>query len=122
MYWQELIAVLLGGALGASSRFLLSTLVQFLPISSEFPLGICIVNLLGCFAIGILAARLVAPDFWRAFIFIGFLGGFTTFSSFIMDTLKLLQAGNWQFAAYYVLISVVGGLLLAALGFYLFRL
>lgn len=117
---EEIIAVLIGGALGSLLRFLLSTAVnQLLP--RNFPWGILFVNILGSFTIGLLAGVLVGRfelnAFWRAGIFIVLLGGFTTFSSFSLDTVSLIQAGSFATAAMNIFASIIFCLLATALGF-----
>lgn len=122
---EEVIGVILGGAIGSLSRFLLSRWVNtFLP--KNFPWGIFVVNILGCFVLGILAAvllnRQVLTPFWRAGIFLGLLGGFTTFSSFSLDALTLWISGVYWTAGFYVLGSVVLCLLATALGMWLVKI
>ncbi len=77
-------------------------------------------NLLGCFLLGGIGQyalqHLWIPPEWRLAITIGFFGAFTTFSSFGWETIHMLQDGEWAGAAIYVAVSVVGGLLLVALG------
>src|SRR5512134_1500961 len=89
--------VALGGALGSVSRYLLGTWTQALSKSIDFPYGTLIVNLIGCLLIGFLSqlaeARGAFTSESRSFIFIGILGGFTTFSSFGNDTINLLRDG-----------------------------
>ncbi|NJS39136.1 MAG: CrcB family protein [Rhodobacteraceae bacterium] len=80
------------------------------------PLGVLVVNILGSFAIGVLFATLGARDGWQLFLMTGVLGGFTTFSAFSLDTLKLLQAGQTLQAAAYVGGSVALSLAAVALG------
>lgn len=121
---SEIIAVLIGGALGSLLRFLLSTGVnQVLPKS--FPWGVLFVNVLGSFAIGllvgILTGRFELTPFWRAGIFIGLLGGFTTFSSFSLDTVSLLQTGSYIIAATNIVASLLFCLLATAFGLLLAR-
>jgi fluoride exporter len=112
----------LGGALGSMLRFGLGSFID----SSQktiFPWGTIVVNITGCFVIGFIATisstegRWMIPSLGRAFIMIGILGGYTTFSSFSLQTLTLAQAGQWGGAAANVLISVVlclGGVWLGA--------
>lgn len=94
--------VALGGALGSAARYLLSTFVhRFVP--PEFPYGTFVVNVAGCFAAGMLIARfeehtLPSPA-TRAFLFVGILGGFTTFSAFAADTFALARASQPILAA-----------------------
>ena len=108
-----------GGALGAMSRYGLSVIIGRLwPIS--FPLATLLINIIGSLAMGLfvgLMARLLPA--WQAdarlFVAVGILGGFTTFSSFSLDAIVLLQRGElWQATAY-VLLSVV----LCLIGLYL---
>jgi len=104
-------AVGLGGGLGAVSRMALSRLVD--SRCETFPLGTLIVNVSGCLLMGILHAlsqpegRLVIDPVWRQFLFIGILGGYTTFSSFSVQTLSLAQDGEWIYAALNILLSFV---------------
>src|SRR5215204_6055858 len=92
----ELLVIAIGGALGAVARYLSSrTLHYYLGIN--FPYGTLFVNVLGCFLAGLLIIILLertnlAPA-WRGFLVIGFLGAFTTFSSFSYETLALFEAG-----------------------------
>lgn len=100
-----------GGALGAMARFGLSGLVGRLwPLS--FPLATLLVNIVGSVLMGVLIgllARFMPPQqaALRLFLAVGVLGGFTTFSSFSLDTIVLLERGAWLQAGLYVLISVV---------------
>lgn len=93
------IAIAAGGALGALTRHAVNHVIHQRQLSATFPAGIFIVNIAGSFAIGLLAGllagnRLGLSETARAFIVIGFLGGFTTFSSFSLDTLALARAGH----------------------------
>lgn len=115
------ISLAAGGALGTIFRFvLINTTVQFFR-SPFFPWGTLIVNLSGSLIIGILAglneSDLLNPGI-RTFLFIGLLGGFTTFSSFSLETLQLLRQSQLSYAILYVLSSTLLGLGLAALGFF----
>jgi CrcB protein len=108
-----------GGALGAMARLGLATLVGRLwPMG--FPLATLLINVIGSAAMGIfigLMARFLPP--WqneaRLFIAVGILGGFTTFSTFSLDTIALIERGDWLLAGAYVLLSVV----LCLIGLYL---
>lgn len=112
--------VAIGGALGSASRYLLGTWTQSLSKSIDFPYGTLTVNLIGCFVIGFLSqlaeARGVFNSESRAFVFIGILGGFTTFSSFGNDTLNLLRDGETFNALANIGANVIVGLLLVWLG------
>ncbi len=117
---KEILAIALGGALGSVLRFLLSGWVQGRTQTSFFPWGILTVNLIGCFIIGILFGltmeRLVTDPILRSGLFIGLLGGFTTFSSFTLDTITLFHSGALGTATIYILASVLVGILATTLG------
>ena len=114
-----------GGAFGSVLRFLTSSWVV-----AQWPrhyyLATFAVNLVGCFLIGFLSAyfllRSDLPLVLRTGLTVGVLGGLTTFSSFSLEVLRLLEAGQFGVAAGYLLSSVVGGLLAAWLGMSLARL
>ena len=105
----ELGAIAAGGALGAMMRFWVSGGV-YAWLGRDFPYGTLSVNLIGSFFIGIafilLTERLTLGSEVRAFILIGFLGAFTTFSTFSLETLMLLQEGLLIKAAGNILLSV----------------
>lgn len=88
-----------GGALGAMARHALNHVIHQRAIASTFPLGILAVNVLGSVAIGVLAGLLTSGRMHlgypgRTFVIVGLLGGFTTFSSFSLDTLALVHNGH----------------------------
>lgn len=112
----QLFWILLGGAIGTGCRFGVNQLVALLlGQPSRFPYATFIVNLTGSFAIGLLAelfaARWRAAEVWRAALLVGVLGGYTTFSSFSLETLTLIRNNQWALAMVYALGSVVAGLL-----------
>ena len=113
---KTMIFVALGGAMGASLRYLVGLAVAF-------PLGTLCVNVLGSFAIGLLWAGFAQREipYLLPFLMTGVLGGFTTFSAFSLDTLRLLQDGRILGAGFYVLASVVLSLLACFLGLWLLR-
>jgi fluoride exporter len=110
----------IGGALGSVARYLVSGWVQALTRSVNFPFGTLTVNVVGCFVIGFLAqlaeARGVFTSEARAFIFIGILGGFTTFSSFGNETYNLVHGGELMSALVNVGANVILGLLAVWVG------
>ena len=116
----NIIFVGLGGALGSIARYLVSTWVQTAAKNINFPFGTLTVNLVGCFVIGFLAqlaeARGIFTSESRAFVFIGILGGFTTFSSFGNETLNLARGGEFWNALANIGQNVVIGLLAVWLG------
>jgi fluoride exporter len=111
--------LLLFGALGTLARYGLQGLVQHRS-GSSFPMGTLVVNLLGCLLLGGVTeyalAHITVPPEWRIGITVGFLGAFTTFSSFSWETVQLLRDGEWARAGLYVATSVVGGILAVVLG------
>ena len=117
---MNILFVAFGGALGSVSRYLLGTWVQSVSKSIDFPFGTLIVNLIGCFVIGFLSqlaeARGVFTSESRALVFVGILGGFTTFSSFGNDTINLLRDGETFNALANVGANVILGLVLVWLG------
>lgn len=120
-----IILVGIGGGIGAICRFLVSQASA--SISTQIPIGIFICNVVGSLAIGMISAFLIKNSiideyvsiYVRTFFVTGFLGGFTTFSSFSLDTLNLLQRGEFAIAIGYAIASVVISLIAVALGFYI---
>jgi CrcB protein len=111
---QTLPLIALGGAIGSVLRYLMVAAVGA-------PWGTALVNVLGSFAIGVLFVLLDARTGWQLFLMTGLLGGFTTFSAFSLDTLKLIEAGQPLQAALYGLGSVTLSLIAVALGVALAR-
>jgi fluoride exporter len=104
--------VMIGGAIGSAARFWGSVVIAQ-RFGETFPWGTLIVNVIGCFVIG-LFNTLTGPDGrWflpiaaRQFVMIGLCGGFTTFSAFSLQTLSLIQNGEWLHAGNNVLLSVL---------------
>ena len=116
---MNLLIIALGGALGAVSRFLLGNGVSR-ALGSALPYGTFVINIVGCFAMGLLMTIIVdremLPAAWRLFLCVGFLGGFTTFSSFGYEALMLLTEGRLLAVLAYVGGSGVLGLVAAAAG------
>lgn len=116
---RNLILVGVGGFLGSVFRYLVTILLarQF---TTSFPLGTLTVNIVGCFLIGILFAlsekgNLLTPE-WRIFLTTGFCGGFTTFSTFSYESIRLLQDGEMLYLSLNVIVSVVIGFASTYLG------
>lgn len=116
---KTLLVIFLGGGLGATMRHGFATFIYTIS-GPHFPFGIMTVNILGSFVMGLLLSIIshfwTAPLLWRSFLFIGILGGFTTFSSFTADTILLIERGDWPLALVYVLCSVILSLLFLVLG------
>ena len=115
------LALAVGGALGSVARHGLNQLVHARLLSTAFPVGTLLVNLCGCLVIGLLAGLLAAGRMafnphWQAFVFVGLLGGFTTFSAFGLDTFVLARTQPSQ-AAVNVAVQVIGGLLAVWFGY-----
>jgi CrcB protein len=110
----------LGGFIGSALRYLVGGWAQSLSKSLGFPYGTLTVNLIGCFVIGFLGelaeGRGMFASETRLLVFIGLLGGFTTFSSFGNDTLNLARSGQMINALTNIVVNVVFGLLLVWLG------
>lgn len=121
---MDYVWVALGGGLGASARYGLTGWLtnRFGP---GFPIGTFVVNVTGSLLIGViltlLTEQLVADPLWRRLVVIGFLGGYTTFSSFTYETFALAEQGAWGRAGLYVLGSNVLGLLACVAGVALVR-
>lgn len=109
-----------GSALGGTLRYALSRLT--LDSSTSFPWGTILINVLGCFVMGFFGTftfpgnRFEVPENIRLFVMVGLCGGFTTFSSFSLQTFDLLRTGEWSRALVNVALSVVLCLGAVALG------
>ncbi|HUR40868.1 MAG TPA: fluoride efflux transporter CrcB [Verrucomicrobiae bacterium] len=118
---NALALVAVGGAIGSVARYLLSSVVLERTLEWKFPLGTFLVNVAGCFAVGLLGALVVKHDLFsanaRVFLFSGIAGGFTTFSAFGLETFYLLRRGEALVAGSYVLASVVVGMVVLWVGF-----
>ena len=107
--FMTLTQVALGGAIGAVLRYLTG-------LALAFPFGTLAVNIVGSFLIGVLWVALADRGPWAPLLITGILGGFTTFSAFSLDTLRLVDAGRAPMAALYVLASVTLSLGACAFG------
>ncbi len=110
---------MIGGGSGAVLRYLASELTsKYFP--KNFPLATLLVNLAGCFVMGILMGLFLKNNVTNAdaklLLVTGFCGGFTTFSAFAYENLRLIQANNWSVAIIYTLISICAGLVFVWLG------
>ena len=116
MQWFLLVVA---GALGTVARYALSGIIYGV-FGSRFPFGTVIVNLLGCFFTGFLVSIsetkfLLTPNM-RTFLLIGFLGAFTTFSAFMLETADLIKEGHAWLAFWNIFVSLVIGFLIFRLG------
>lgn len=116
---MELISIAVGGALGAVCRYLLGNGITR-TVNSTLPWGTFVINIAGCFFMGVLMTLIVErgllPAAWRLFLCVGLLGGFTTFSSFSYEGLTLLLQGNLAGALAYIGGSTCLGLVAAGVG------
>jgi len=107
---SNLLAIAIGGSLGAIMRYLTSTSVHSL-FGTDFPYGTLTVNVVGSLLMGfvsiLLLERFMLAEFWRPIIIIGFLGAFTTFSTFSMETFNLIEAGEMAKAFINIFINVL---------------
>ena len=122
---MQLMLIGMGGFLGSIGRYLLSGAVYRIFQNNSFPSGTAVVNILGCFVIGIGSAlvdqrQLLSPE-TRLFFLIGLLGGFTTFSTFGYETMALMRDGQLLSAGANVLIQVIVGLAAVFFGYGLTR-
>jgi CrcB protein len=114
--------IAIGSALGGVARYWCSGVAARL-IGETFPWGTIIVNIVGSFIIGFFATltgpdgRIFADTLTRQFVMIGFCGGYTTFSSFSLQTLALLQDGEWLLASANIALSVIACLLAVWAGY-----
>jgi CrcB protein len=115
----RILLIALFGAVGTLARYGLQGLVQ-VRTGGTFPYGTLLVNLTGCFFLGLIAQftmnrMVISPD-WRVAVAVGFFGGYTTFSSVGWETAKMMEDGEWLRASAYVTASVVAGLFLSMAG------
>jgi fluoride exporter len=113
----KLISIMLGGFLGAITRYAIG---EWIHTDHGFPLGTLLINLIGCFFLGwfltyITLKRNIKPEI-TLLIGTGFTGSFTTFSTFSVETILLFRNGLIGYGSLYVLFSIIFGLLLAYLG------
>ena len=114
--WFYLIG---GGILGTLARYILAGVV-YQKIGTDFPYGTLIVNLIGCFLIGlfdtILQEKFLFSPMMRIFLMVGFCGAFTTFSTFMLETANLIRDGETLRAFLNVILSVIIGFIVFRLG------
>jgi CrcB protein len=116
--------IALGGAAGALARYQLAAMIQA-RIPAGFPWGTFIVNITGCLVMGVatilLTERLVVHPNWRFLVPIGFIGAYTTFSTFELETFRAVTEGSWMIGAANVVGSVLAGYVALWLGVVLTR-
>jgi len=115
----KIVAVAVGGSIGATGRYLVSTWAAE-RFGANFPYGTLIVNVVGCFIIGafmtLTTERLIVNPYWRLLITVGFVGGLTTFSSFSYETFRLIEDTGIAMALYNIGLNLVLGFLATWIG------
>lgn len=121
------ILIALGGGLGAVSRYMLSTLLGA-KNSQKFPIAILIVNLLGAGGMGLFISHYyesILYSFYSCNLYlclgVGFFGAFTTFSTFSLEAIGLLQRKAYKYFLLYILLTIIGSITLFSIGFILLR-
>ena len=118
------LAVALGGSIGAISRYVTVLFAQNV-WGLKFPYGTLVVNTVGSLLAGffltLLVGRFSGEEYWRLFFFTGFLGAYTTFSSFAAESLFLFEQGQWLKLCLNILVNNIGALSMVLLGTLLAR-
>ena len=118
-WWQQLVLVMLGGALGAAGRFWVGG-AMLRRLGDGFPWGTLTANLVGAFLAGFIAIWLEARGpsalYWRAFLIVGVLGGLTTYSALMLECLLFSRSQRSDQALLYLGVTLVAGLFLVWLG------
>ncbi len=121
---QPYIAIAIGGVLGCWARYAMTNLVQAI-YGRDFPYATLSINVLACFLMGFLFVetleRLTISPVFRIGIITGFIGGFSTFSTFAMETLLLAEQGDANKSVLYVVLSIFLGMLATFSGAYIAR-
>jgi fluoride exporter len=116
---QRYLFIMIGGALGSAARFWVGTSVAS-RMGTRFPFGTLVINITACFVIGLslefLNHRADLSPSWRFLVPIGFVGAYSTFSTFEWETFSNLSHGTFWIAILYVTVSLVSGLIAVALG------
>ena len=119
LWWQQLVLVMLGGALGAGGRFWIGGAL-LRRVGDGLPWGTLAANFIGAFVAGFLAIWLEARGpsalYWRAFLIVGVLGGLTTYSALMLECLLFARSNRNDQLLLYLAITLVGGLALVWLG------
>lgn len=121
---MEFVWIGIGGFLGANARYIFGHAIAQ-RLGMLFPYSTLIVNLTGAFLIGVLFTvltdRVVDDPLWRQLTIVGFLGGYTTFSSYTWEAVGLMQTGRWSTALVYIIASNILGLLACYAGVWVTR-
>ncbi len=123
-FFSTLMTIGAGGFAGANARYLASLWIQH-QAGTAFPYDTLLINVTGCYVLGVFSSllqRTAVSDTWRLLVAIGFLGGYTTFSTFELNLYTLVQKGNFVPALLYLLLSMALGFLAVYLGVVTVRL
>ena len=118
---RQLLLVALGGALGSAMRYLTAILLAR-HYTGSIPLATLVVNVLGCFLIGLLIGLCSETTYLRLLFITGFCGGFTTFSTFTAESYVMFREGAYGLALLYIAGSLLIGLLALWVGLYVSRI
>jgi fluoride exporter len=123
---HRMFLIMVGGAVGTCARYGLSRWCNEQPWGQGFPYGTLIINVTGSFLLAVAAVAFLdrlQPDYqnWYLLVGVGFCGGYTTFSTFEMETFRLVQDGSWHLAMVNVVVSVLAGFVGVILGVILAR-
>jgi len=116
--------IALGGGAGAVCRYSVSKYTTGIWLGM-FPVGTFLVNIVGCFFLGffsVVFSRMIVPVHMKGLVSVGFLGAFTTFSTYSLETVSLLQEGEWALGAVNVIASTFIGLIMVVAGIWTARL
>lgn len=123
--WKEILFVGIGGALGSVLRFLTSRVVARYAQAEWLFLGTFVSNIIGCFLIGLFVGWMLAQntenESFRLLFIVGFCGGYTTFSTFAFENLRLLETNQWPLWILYTLASIAIGMSLVWAGMKVFH-